>query len=410
MRDRRAMLQSVLATTTIGTLSGCIGSWGDAAEPIEFGAVLPQSGSLERIGTHQRRAIEQAVKHVNTAGGIRGRQINLTTLNSEADPETAVEQYQQLVDRGIVGFVGGLTSGASIALAPNAAEDQIMEVSPSSTSPQLSTAGRAGGQKYFARTVQNDALQASVMAKIIDSAQYADADTVALLALDNTFGDNLSTVISDKLDATVVADVRYDPTADTFDDVFAEVFANSPDVVGFVSVSGQESNIMDAYATTEYDAPWVFSTGIVGENPPSYYDGFYAASIASTQTDGYERLRRLLSDISPLAAFSANAYDALFLMAIAAEKAGEISGTAIADNIRSVSGGAGHTVSVGGFDKVRSLVEAGRELNYQGAASAVDLTPELEPLGSFVIEQVEDGRVRKLELIQPQFFQTGESQ
>lgn len=247
------MLRAVTGVTVAGSFSGCVGSWRGATEPVRFGAVLPQSGSLERIGTHQRRAAEQAVEDINSAGGIRGRSVNLTTVDSEADPETAVEQYQQLADQGVVGFVGGLTSGVSMALAPNAAEDQIMEVSPSATSPQLATAGRADGRKYFARTVQNDVLQAGVMKKIVEGPQYVDAETVALLALDNSFGDDLSKAIADKLDATVVADARYDPTANTFDGVLAEVFANDPDAVCFTSVSGQERGILDAYANSEYD-------------------------------------------------------------------------------------------------------------------------------------------------------------
>ncbi len=62
---------------------------------------------------------------------------------SEPKPLSAV---RDLVDRGVIGFVGGLVSDASLALAPEAASDEIMEVSPASTAPQLSTAGQANGR------------------------------------------------------------------------------------------------------------------------------------------------------------------------------------------------------------------------------------------------------------------------
>ncbi|WP_396613263.1 ABC transporter substrate-binding protein [Haloferax sp. S1W] len=372
--------------------------------------MLPLSGSLETVGTHGKRAVEQAIADVNDGDGILGRPVELTAIDSKGNPDTAVEGYQSLVDEGVVGFVGALVSDASIALAPKAADDGIMEMSPASTNPKLSDAGTADGRKYFGRTVPSDILQAIAMAKILDAPQYVGAESVALLAIDNAFGSGLAAEVSANLDATVVADVGYDPSADSFDAVLDDVFADDPDAVGFVSVPGQEHGILDAYGASDYEAPWVFSAGMFSGDVPSYYEGFYSASLSSVRTDGYFNLSRRLSDIAPLAPYAANAYDALFLMAAAAEKAGEASGPAISETIQSVSGGTGHTVSVGEFDRVRSLVSAGRDLNYQGAASGVDLTSSLEPLSSYLVERIHGGNVEQLELLQRQFFESGGGQ
>jgi ABC-type branched-subunit amino acid transport system substrate-binding protein len=237
--------------------------------------------------------------------------------------------------------------------------------------------------------------------------QYVGADSVALLAVDNAFGTDLAAEIEANLDADVVATVGYDPTADSFDSTIDRVFADSPDAVGFVSVPGQEHGVVDAYDASDYNAPWVFSAGMFSADVPSFYEGFYSASLSSVQTEGYFRLARRLSDIAPLAPYAANAYDALFLMAMAAEMAGDATGPAIAETIQSVSGGAGHTIGVGEFDRVRSLADAGRDVNYQGAASGVDMTDALEPLSSYIVEHVTNGHVEQLELLQRQFFQNG---
>jgi len=390
----------------LGVSSGCLGSFSGHGDTVQFGALFPLSGPLERLGTHGKYATEQAVADINDAGGINGTEIELTALDTEGSVETATEQYRSLVERGIVGFVGGLISDVSIALAPEAASDAVMEVSPASTAPQLSTAGRADGRKYFGRVVPSDGAQAAVMAKALDDPMHVGADSVALLSIDNSFGAGLAEAQKEALDSEVVADVRFDPTAESFDDVLGAVFEDNPDAVGFTCAAGQEQGVLDAYARSGHDVPWVFSSGMFGGDLPSYYEGFYSASFSSGRTDGYFDLVRRFSDIDEPAAYAVNAYDALFLMASAAEKAGENSGTAIAETIQSVSGGSGHTVSVGDFDRVRSLIEAGRDVNYQGASGSVDLTDDLEPLSSYVIERISDGTIESLELLQPQYFQS----
>jgi len=406
MDSRRSVLKKIAGTGVLGVSSGCLGSFSGRGETVQFGALFPLSGSLERLGTHGKRAAEQAVADVNDAGGINGTEVELTVLDTEASVETATEQYRSLVEQGIVGFVGGLISDVSIALAPEAASDAVMEVSPASTAPQLSTAGRADGTKYFGRVVPSDGAQAAVMAKALDDPMHVGADSVALLSIDNSFGAGLAEAQTESLDSEVVADVRFDPAADSFDDVLRAVFENDPDAVGFTCAAGQERGVLDAYERSDYDVPWVFSSGMFDGDLPAYYEGFYSASFSSGRTDGYFDLVRRFTDIDQPAAYAVNAYDALFLMASAAEKAGESSGPAIAETIQSVSGGSGHTVSVGDFDRVRSLIEAGRDVNYQGASGSVDLTDDLEPLSSYLIERVTDGTIESLELLQPQYFES----
>ncbi|WP_372478882.1 ABC transporter substrate-binding protein [Halomicrobium sp. HM KBTZ05] len=406
MRTRRNVLKTAVGTAAVGLSSGCLGTLSGSDQTVSFGAVYPLSGPLEQVGTHGKRATEQAVRDINAAGGINGQQVELTAIDSEATVETAVEGYREFAESGGVGLVGGLVSDVSIALSQEVADDEIMEVSPASTAPQLTTAGRADDRKYFGRTVPSDGLQAAAMAKVVDDSLYVGADSVALLSIDNSFGAGLAEAQRSLLDAEIVADVRYDSGADSFAGTLDTVFEKDPDAVAFTSVSGQEAGILDAYSQRDEDVPWVFSAGMFGGDVPSYYEGFYSASLSSSRTDAYFDLVRRLSDIDSLAAFAANGYDAMFLMAAAAQQAGETTGPAIADTIQSVSGGTGHTVSVGDFDKVRSLTDAGRELNYQGASGGVDLTENLEPLSSYLIQQVDGGVVESLELLQRSFFES----
>ncbi|SDQ77542.1 amino acid/amide ABC transporter substrate-binding protein, HAAT family [Halopelagius longus] len=403
--SRRRFLAAGVGTLGLGTFGGCLSSVrGDGRDPVKFGMVAPLSGSLERIGTHCKRAVEQAVADVNDAGGVLDRPVELVVVDSGASAETAVSEYESMRGEGVVGFVGGLVSDVSIALAPKAAEDGLMEVSPASTSPSLTGAGVNGDRTFFGRTIPSDLLQSVVMAKALDDPRYVDADRVSLVYIDNAYGSGLAEALHENLSASVAADVAYDPSADDFAPVVEEAFADDPDAVGFVSASGQEKGVLDAYDASDYEAPWVFSTGMLSGDLPSYYEGFYSASLSSVRTNGYLTLTKKLSELDPIAPYAVNGYDALMLMAAAAEHAGEAAGPAIADSIRAVSGGTGHTFSVGEFDRARALLDAGRDVNYQGAASGVDLNADLEPLSPYVVERVTDGGVEQLELIQKGYF------
>lgn len=407
--SRRRFLAGGIGALGLGTLGGCLGSVrGNARDPVKFGLVAPLSGSLERIGTHCKRAVEQAVSDVNDAGGVLGRPVELVAVDSAASVETAVSEYESMRGEGVVGFVGGVVSDVSIALAPKAAEDGLMAVSPASTSPVLTGAGANGDRTFFGRTVPSDLLQSVAMAKVFDDPRYVDADRASLVYVDNSYGNGLAEAIRKNLDTPVAAAVPYDPAADDFSPVVEEAFADDPDAIGFVGVPGEERGVLDAYAASEYEAPWVFSTGLLSDDIPSYYDGFYSASLSSVRTNGYLSLTKKLSELDPIAPYAVNGYDALFLMAAAAEHAGEAEGPAIADSIRRVSGGAGHTFSVGEFDRARSLLDSGRDVNYQGAASDVDLNADLEPISPYVLERVVDGTVEQLELLQQGYFSGGD--
>ena len=92
-------------------------------------------------------------------------------------------------------------------------------------------------------------------------------------------------------------------------------------------------------------------------------------------------------------------------MALAAERAGEVSGEAIARNIREVSRPPGESVTVGGFEEAKGILEEGGDVNYEGASSNVDLNENLEPVTDFSISRIEGGEVSSLESIPREGFE-----
>lgn len=120
-----------------GLLSGCAAADGG---PIRIGV----AGSFsDPIGLPMKLAAELAAEEINSAGGINGRLLELVARDDYADPDSAVFVATDLYDSDVVAVVGHLFSGTTLAASPvyNGGGDPVAAISPSSSSPEVSSAG-----------------------------------------------------------------------------------------------------------------------------------------------------------------------------------------------------------------------------------------------------------------------------
>ena len=407
---RREYLRYASATS-VAVLAGCLesavesggGGGGGDDGPISMGSILPITGELEAYGEGMQTAVDIAVEDVNSAGGPLDREIEIAHRDSETRPEAAVDRYESLVsEEGVVGFVGAASSGVSAAVAERVADDQVMQVSHASTSPIFVDLGYDGETKYFGRTSPNDAQQGIVMGQILD--EYVGASTAAWLYVDNPYGEGLAETGSEAFSGETTDMVGYDPDAADYTSTLEQVFAGDPDAVGFVGYPANGRTILSQWADGGYGGEWVLSEGV--NSVPDFFEplsdiveGMYVASPNPEDTESAQIYQEKIGDQDTL--FAAHAYDAMFLQALAMEAGGEASGTAIAQNIRAVSGGEedGETVLAGEFDKAKELLGDDQAINYEGASSPVDLNENLEPLNQFAIMQVSDAQPEIIETI-----------
>ncbi len=405
---RRQYLKGVGAASLVGVtgLSGCLQDIsGGGGGTIPMGSILPITGSLSAFGEGMQAATNLAVEDVNNAGGPLGREINITNSDSETSPDRAVQKYNSLVDeQDIVGFVGAASSGVSTAIAQNVADDGVMEVSNASTSPSLAEIGWDNDTKYFGRTSPNDAQQGLVMGRIMNN--RIEADTVAFLYVDNPYGEGLAEKASEAFDGETVASLGYDQKATDYTGTLDSLFADDPDAIGFVGYPENARTILTQWNDGGYGGQWIAAEGI---NDPDFWsdlsdivEGFYVTSPKPRQTGGGEVFNNKIGEDNTL--FAAHAYDALILMALAIHKAGEASGQAIAQNIRSVSRN-GTEYTVGEVGDAFEALDNDESINYQGASSPVNLNKALEPLNQYSILRVRDGATEELEVIPQGWFE-----
>jgi branched-chain amino acid transport system substrate-binding protein len=113
------------------------------------------------IGLPMKQAAELAADEINAAGGIAGRRLELVTRDDYADPDSAVFVASDLYASQVSAVVGHLFSGMTLAAAPiyNGGDDPVVAISPSSSSPDVTSAG-----SYTFRVCPSDETHGTVLA------------------------------------------------------------------------------------------------------------------------------------------------------------------------------------------------------------------------------------------------------
>jgi branched-chain amino acid transport system substrate-binding protein len=102
-----------------------------AKEPIQVGYLPALTGPSSSTGIGINRGLQLAIKEINDAGGIDGRQIELITRDTQSDPTKAVNGAAELTRGQKVSVVfGPVNSGESLAVVPLLARTNTPQVHP----------------------------------------------------------------------------------------------------------------------------------------------------------------------------------------------------------------------------------------------------------------------------------------
>ncbi len=180
---RRARLPLLAHSVLLGALlagiaiTGC----GLRRDPIRIG--LAGSFTDPVVGAPMLRAARLAVEEVNAAGGVRGRPLELIERDDFAEPDSAVRVALELQASKAVAVIGHLFSGPTLAAAPvyNSGERPIVELSPSSSAPEITNAGA-----WTFRLCPSDLAHGSALARwAAGRLQLSDG---AIMYLNNDYG------------------------------------------------------------------------------------------------------------------------------------------------------------------------------------------------------------------------------
>jgi branched-chain amino acid transport system substrate-binding protein len=81
-----------------GTVNGSMACIPPDQSPVSIGMSAPLQGPSQDLGIEMRRGIQALFQNVNDAGGVFGRPLQLTSMNDNYDPATALTNVEQMLD------------------------------------------------------------------------------------------------------------------------------------------------------------------------------------------------------------------------------------------------------------------------------------------------------------------------
>lgn len=358
--------------------------------PLKIGTLLPETGSLAFLGPPEFAAVDVAVKEINAAGGVLGNPVVSIRGDSGDDrTDTANQTVDRELGQGVQVIIGAAASGVTKLVIDKITGAGVVEFSPANTSDEFTCWPDKG--LYF-RTAPPDILQAQALAALMagDGAQR-----ISILARNDPYGSGLATSTEKNLrDAGIPANqiqkIIYDPNATSYNTEIDDVRQFNPDAIAVIGFD--ESKKIIARMSEIKIGPGqklVYGTdGNMGNAlgvglPPGLLNGMKGTTpLAKLSIDFQQRLRAddpKLIDTN----YAGEAYDAVMLVALAAQAAKSTKGVDIASQINGITQGQQRCTS---FRQCRDIIDRGGHPDYIGATGELNFTPAGErSVGSYGI-------------------------
>ncbi|MDO4632548.1 MAG: ABC transporter substrate-binding protein [Eubacteriales bacterium] len=127
--------------TAAALTAGALSVGAAAEDTFKIGSSGPMTGPAATYGNAVMNAAQIAVDEINEAGGANGVMLEFNPQDDEHDAEKAVNAYNTLKDWGMQAFLGTVTSGPCIAVEAEAVNDNMFLLTPSGSAVDCITAG-----------------------------------------------------------------------------------------------------------------------------------------------------------------------------------------------------------------------------------------------------------------------------
>ena len=364
--------------TKSGSATAPAGAKGDGT--LKLGTLLPQTGSLAFLGPPEFAGVGLAVKDINDAGGVNGKQVEVTNSDSgDTSTDTASQSVDRLLSNNVDAIIGAASSSVSLSVIDKITGAGVLQISPANTSPELTDYADKG--LYF-RTAPSDVLQGRVDGDLI----LADGNTtLGILQLQDSYGTGLGDAVQESFEGgggQVVQKVVYDPKAASFSTEVGKIKAADPEAIILISFEEAKKIIPELVkqgigpdkkkiyfvdgdiANYSKDFPKGTLTGAKGTLPGVVADDSFKARLMTVDP----KLDQF--------AYAPESYDATILVALAAQAAGDDSGTSIASKMQDVSAGGEKCTS---FKDCLALLNDKKDIDYDGVSGPVEFNAKGDP-------------------------------
>jgi branched-chain amino acid transport system substrate-binding protein len=229
--------------------------------PVTIVGLMELSGTGATAGTNFDNGVKLAVKEINAAGGILGRKIEYTTMDTQSAPQTAKALAQKAVDQSAYVVMGPVFSGSFIV---SMAETKRAEI-PNFTGGEAANITQQGNPYVFRTSFTQSTAMPKLARYIKDTVK---AKSVAMIWVNNDFGKGGRDSMTKALEAQgikVAADISTDPGQVDFSAAVLKAKQSNADAL-FVYTNEEESaRALRELKKQGYDKPIIGETTLTGQ-------------------------------------------------------------------------------------------------------------------------------------------------
>lgn len=232
-----------------------------AADTLKIAEVVELTGPGTTAGTNFKNGTDLAIKEINAAGGVLGRQIEVSSSDTQTNPGIAKGLAQKAIDNDAFAVFGPVFSGSimvSMAVTQEAKVPNFIGGEAASITER--------GNPYVFRTSLTQADAMPKVARYLESRK--DINTIAVMFVNNDFGKGGRDAIVEALKAThikVAEDISTSTGQVDFSSAVLKAKQSNADAI-FAYLNEEESaRLLRELKKQGWDKPVIGETTLTGQ-------------------------------------------------------------------------------------------------------------------------------------------------
>ncbi len=385
-----------------GALLALSGTAVSGAE-IKVGSVAGVTGPIAELVSAIVAARNLAAKHINDNGGLlKGDSLKMMLADSQCDPKAGVDAGTKVVNiEQVVAIVGASCSGATNGMVQSVTIPAgVVSISDSATAPSITDL--KDNDTVF-RVAASDAYQGKAIAQLAINTGYKK---MAMTYANDDYNAGIAKVFEKaykELGGTITANQMHEPKKASYRSELSTLSGKGAEALAIFAYYGGSgitiirNSLENGLFNKFMAADGMFDKSVIEQIGADMLKGKIQITQAASDDSAasYKAFEKAFTATggNPKAPYAAHGYDATFLIALAIEKAGTADRSKIAAALRAVASPPGMVVRPGEWAKAKAAIDAGKDVNYEGAVGANDFDSNGDIVGVFSVNTVgSDGK------------------
>ena len=372
-----ALLAACGEVSTTGNSGSASGT--EIGKTLKIGFNFEETGDIASYGTAEQKAAKLAVDEINKAGGVDGKQIEITDKDNKSELSEASTVSTNLVTQAKVNaIIGPATSGGTGAAITNAAKASVPLVTPSGTQDDLTK-----GQDYLFRATFIDSFQGKILSKYVTDNLKAKK---VVLYYDNSsdYAKGMAKAFQEEYKGEIVATETFASKDTDFQAALTKFKGKDFDALVVPGYYTEAGKIVNQARGMGIDKPIVGGDGFnseefISQATPAAATNVYYVSGYSTSGDMTAKAKKFLEAYKAKyneepSMFSALAYDSVYMVAEASK--GAKNSVDIKENLAKLK-------------------------DFEGVTGSITMDKNHNPVKSALMIGLKDGKVDTVETVKP---------